>query len=118
MIFSATGEDHETHETHESAKANLVGGCPRIGANARESVAEPYSRQFVAIRGCFFRLPLAGFVSFVCFVGRKKKINDYPFPYRTEIELEISTLTNLGVGLGRVALSSDQLSAVGSQPCP
>ena len=42
-------------------------------------------------------------MSFVCFVG-KKKFNDLPFPYRTEIELEISTLTNLGVGLGRVPL--------------
>jgi tRNA/tmRNA/rRNA uracil-C5-methylase (TrmA/RlmC/RlmD family) len=39
----------------------------------------------------------------VCFVG-KKKFNDHPFPYRTEIELEISTLTNLGVGLGRLPL--------------
>jgi len=44
---------------------------------------------------------LPDFVCFVCFVG-KKKFNDQPFPYRTEIELEISTLTNLGVGLGRV----------------
>lgn len=35
---------------------------------------------------------------------KKKKFNDLPFPYRTEIELEISTLTNLGVGLGRVPL--------------
>lgn len=43
-------------------------------------------------------------MSFVDAVGRKKKFNDHPFPYRTEIELEISTLTNLGVGLGRVAL--------------
>lgn len=34
----------------------------------------------------------------------KKKFNDHPFPYRTEIELEISTLTNLGVGLGRVEI--------------
>jgi len=34
----------------------------------------------------------------------KKKFNDQPFPYHTEIELEISTLTNLGVGLGRVPL--------------
>ena len=34
----------------------------------------------------------------------KKKFNDQPFPYRTEIELEISTLTNLGVGLGRITL--------------
>ncbi len=67
-------------------------------------------------RGRFFRLPLAGFVSFVCAVGRKKKFNDYPFPYRTEIELEISTLTNLGVGLGRVALPSGQPSAISDQP--
>jgi len=37
-------------------------------------------------------------------VGRNKKFNDHPFPYRTELELEISTLTNLGVGLGRVQL--------------
>jgi 23S rRNA (uracil1939-C5)-methyltransferase/tRNA (uracil-5-)-methyltransferase len=37
-------------------------------------------------------------------VLKKKKFNDLPFPYRTEIELEISTLTNLGVGLGRVPL--------------
>jgi len=37
-------------------------------------------------------------------VGRKKKFNDHPFPYHAELELEISTLTNLGVGLGRVAL--------------
>jgi 23S rRNA (uracil1939-C5)-methyltransferase/tRNA (uracil-5-)-methyltransferase len=34
----------------------------------------------------------------------KKKFNDHPFPYRTELELEISTLTNLGVGLARVAV--------------
>jgi 23S rRNA (uracil1939-C5)-methyltransferase/tRNA (uracil-5-)-methyltransferase len=37
-------------------------------------------------------------------VVKKKKFNDHPFPYRAEIELEITTLTNLGVGLGRVAL--------------
>ena len=37
----------------------------------------------------------------------KKKFNDHPFPYRSEIELEIRTLTNLGVGLGRVALAVD-----------
>ena len=36
-------------------------------------------------------------------MGRKKKtFNDQPFPYHAEIELEITTLTNLGVGLGRV----------------
>jgi len=37
-------------------------------------------------------------------VGRKKKFNDYPFPYHHELELDIHTLTNRGVGLGRVAL--------------
>ncbi len=46
----------------------------------------------------------------------KKKFNDHPFPYRTELELEISTLTNLGVGLGRVPLPDSQLSALNSQP--
>ena len=40
----------------------------------------------------------------VCSVGYKpkKKFNDRPFAYHQEIELEIATLTNLGVGLGRV----------------
>ncbi len=32
----------------------------------------------------------------------KKKFNDQPFPYHHELEMEIATLTNLGVGLGRV----------------
>lgn len=41
---------------------------------------------------------------------KKKKFNDHPFPYRAEIELEIATLTNLGVGLGRVALPEDPAS--------
>ncbi len=40
----------------------------------------------------------------VCSVGKKKKFNDQPFAYHQEIELEISTLTNLGSGLGRVLL--------------
>lgn len=51
----------------------------------------------------------------VCFVVKKKKFNDHPFPYRTEIELEISTLTNLGVGLGRVALTNPQVSGFSPQ---
>ena len=37
----------------------------------------------------------------------KKKFNDQPFAYHAELELEIATLTNLGVGLGRVALSGE-----------
>jgi 23S rRNA (uracil1939-C5)-methyltransferase/tRNA (uracil-5-)-methyltransferase len=37
-------------------------------------------------------------------VGRKK-FNEQPFAYHQEIELEITTLTNLGVGLGRVQIA-------------
>jgi len=37
----------------------------------------------------------------------KKKFNDHPFAYHQEIELEIGTLTNLGSGLGRVALPGE-----------
>jgi tRNA/tmRNA/rRNA uracil-C5-methylase (TrmA/RlmC/RlmD family) len=37
-------------------------------------------------------------------VVKKKKFNAHPFAYHQEIELEIATLTNLGVGLGRVPL--------------
>jgi 23S rRNA (uracil1939-C5)-methyltransferase/tRNA (uracil-5-)-methyltransferase len=46
----------------------------------------------------------ACFVSFVCFVAQKQRFNDRPFAYHEVIELEIATLTNLGVGLGRVVL--------------
>ena len=38
----------------------------------------------------------------------KRKFNDRPFAFHQELELEISTLTNLGVGLGRVRLGSDE----------
>ncbi|WP_044892143.1 class I SAM-dependent RNA methyltransferase [Opitutus terrae] len=52
----------------------------------------------------------------MCFVGKKKRaFNDQPFAYHQEIELEISTLTNLGSGLGRVPLTGSQLSTLGSQ---
>jgi 23S rRNA (uracil1939-C5)-methyltransferase/tRNA (uracil-5-)-methyltransferase len=37
-------------------------------------------------------------------VSKKKKFNDKPFGYHQEIELTISTLTNMGIGLGRVDL--------------
>ena len=37
----------------------------------------------------------------------KTKPNNHPFAYHAEIELEISTLTNLGSGLGRVALPGE-----------
>jgi len=43
-------------------------------------------------------------------VAKKKKFNDQPFAYHHELELEIVTLTNLGVGLGRVPLPSDPAS--------
>jgi tRNA/tmRNA/rRNA uracil-C5-methylase (TrmA/RlmC/RlmD family) len=45
----------------------------------------------------------------------KKKFNDHPFAYHQEIELEITTLTNLGSGLGRVALPASQISDPKSQ---
>jgi tRNA/tmRNA/rRNA uracil-C5-methylase (TrmA/RlmC/RlmD family) len=37
-------------------------------------------------------------------VSKRKKFNERPFGYHQEIELSVSTLTNLGVGLGRVDL--------------
>ena len=37
-------------------------------------------------------------------MGKNKKFQDLPFAYHQEIELEITTLTNLGSGLGRVTL--------------
>lgn len=37
-------------------------------------------------------------------MSKRKKFNDRPFGYHQEIELSVSTLTNLGVGLGRVDL--------------
>ena len=40
-------------------------------------------------------------------VGKKRKFNDQPFAYHAEIELEIATLTNLGSGLGRIALGGE-----------
>jgi tRNA/tmRNA/rRNA uracil-C5-methylase (TrmA/RlmC/RlmD family) len=38
----------------------------------------------------------------------RKKFNDTPFAYHAELEIEIATLTNLGVGLGRVPLGEGQ----------
>jgi len=37
-------------------------------------------------------------------VGKKQATHEGPFPRGTEIELEITTLTNMGQGLGRVSL--------------
>lgn len=42
----------------------------------------------------------------------KKRFNDHPFGYHQEIELEISTLTNLGIGLGRVPIKDPQTTEV------
>lgn len=38
----------------------------------------------------------------------KKKFNNRPFTYHAELELEISTLTNLGLGLGRVSIQNPE----------
>jgi tRNA/tmRNA/rRNA uracil-C5-methylase (TrmA/RlmC/RlmD family) len=48
----------------------------------------------------------------------KRKFNDLPFPYHHELELEVSALTNLGVGLGRVPVEAPQVSGFGSQVSP
>jgi 23S rRNA (uracil1939-C5)-methyltransferase/tRNA (uracil-5-)-methyltransferase len=48
----------------------------------------------------------------------KRKFNDQPFGYHQEIELEISTLTNRGVGLGRVPLPGVKPGAEGQVPQP
>jgi tRNA/tmRNA/rRNA uracil-C5-methylase (TrmA/RlmC/RlmD family) len=40
-------------------------------------------------------------------VSKKKRFNDRPFAYHHEVELTITTLTNLGLGLGRVALEGE-----------
>lgn len=40
-------------------------------------------------------------------MSKKKAFKDKPFAYHQEIELAITTLTNLGQGLGRVALEAD-----------
>jgi len=50
-------------------------------------------------------------------LAKKKKFNDRPFAYHQEVEFEVSTLTNLGIGLGRVALPPDALGpAVAPSP--
>ncbi len=41
-------------------------------------------------------------------MSKKKRFNDRPFAYHQEIELTVSTLTNLGLGLGRVALEGTE----------
>jgi tRNA/tmRNA/rRNA uracil-C5-methylase (TrmA/RlmC/RlmD family) len=41
-------------------------------------------------------------------VVKKKKFNEHPFPYHHELEMEVSTLTNLGVGLGRVPIENQE----------
>jgi 23S rRNA (uracil1939-C5)-methyltransferase/tRNA (uracil-5-)-methyltransferase len=51
---------------------------------------------------------VAGFVCFVCFVVKPRKFNNHPFAYDQEIELEIATLTNLGVGLGRISIEDQR----------
>lgn len=54
-------------------------------------------------------------MSFVCFVGRKQKKHDHPFPYHHELEMEIHTLTNRGVGLGRVSLPEPKAESLKPQ---
>ncbi|MSU45752.1 MAG: class I SAM-dependent RNA methyltransferase [Lacunisphaera sp.] len=51
----------------------------------------------------------------MCSVVKNRKFNDQPFPYHHELELEVSTLTNLGVGLGRVQLPRSQVPGLSPQ---
>jgi tRNA/tmRNA/rRNA uracil-C5-methylase (TrmA/RlmC/RlmD family) len=46
-------------------------------------------------------------------VSKKKKFQDLPFAYHQEIDLEISTLTNLGLGLGRAELKPAEAGGSG-----
>jgi tRNA/tmRNA/rRNA uracil-C5-methylase (TrmA/RlmC/RlmD family) len=41
-------------------------------------------------------------------VSKKKKFNDRPFAYHQEIDLSVETLTNHGIGLGRVELEGGE----------
>ena len=41
-------------------------------------------------------------------MSKKKRFNDKPFGYHQEIDLSIVTLTNLGVGLGRIPLEGGE----------
>jgi 23S rRNA (uracil1939-C5)-methyltransferase/tRNA (uracil-5-)-methyltransferase len=41
-------------------------------------------------------------------VSKKKTTSDRPFAYHSEIELTVATLTNLGLGLGRVQLDGQE----------
>jgi tRNA/tmRNA/rRNA uracil-C5-methylase (TrmA/RlmC/RlmD family) len=47
---------------------------------------------------------IAPFEIFFQPVSKKKTFNDRPFAYHQEIELSVATLTNLGLGLGRVSI--------------
>ncbi|MEX2043719.1 MAG: class I SAM-dependent RNA methyltransferase [Opitutus sp.] len=49
-------------------------------------------------------------------MGRKKRapFNSHPFAYHQEIELEITTLTNLGSGLGRIRIATPESDLGGS----
>ncbi|NNJ87304.1 MAG: hypothetical protein HKP20_09050, partial [Akkermansiaceae bacterium] len=42
---------------------------------------------------------------------RPKKFRPYPFEYHQEIELDITALSNLGVGIARVKLSAENTAA-------
>ncbi len=51
-------------------------------------------------------------------MSKKKISRDQPFPYHSELELEIATLTNQGVGLGRVALPAAPLGTASPGGAP
>ena len=57
---------------------------------------------------------LAGWIS--GFVRNKDTFREDPFPRGTEVEIEITTLTNMGQGLGRVSLSESTEKAGEEKP--
>lgn len=59
-----------------------------------------YSREFLSLISGFYILSIAQ--SNYSKMTFSKHFNDHPFPYHHELELDIATLTNLGIGLGRI----------------
>jgi 23S rRNA (uracil1939-C5)-methyltransferase/tRNA (uracil-5-)-methyltransferase len=67
-----------------------------------------------ALPGCLFWTWAAERLGYAIRVKNRNTFREDPFPRGTEIEIEISTLTNMGQGLGRVALPvSDDSVAIG-----
>src|SRR5690606_8966346 len=100
----AVAQLHELLYARVSQAGDFVGGPAQTGINHKGTESTEIlagNFDFLSLRVlCVLRASV---------VKKKKTFNDHPFAYHQEIELEIVTLTNLGSGLGRVAL--DELKA-------